>query len=341
MTLRSRLVAFAAVLVLVVAGTILFVLQVRRERERAAAAAPPVAVTDLATVTRQPHLIFRSTAIGDDYGRVAAVPLGDPSGPRAFTGASCDRVYAHRDEAVCLYSKPGLVTTYQAEVLGADWAVRRSLPLAGVPSRTRLSPDGAWAATTTFVSGHAYSTPGAFSTETLVTPLGAGGGKSLNLETDFKLYVGGRRNTARNRNLWGVTFTGDGDHFYATAASGDKTWLVRGSLKTRELTALRADAECPSLSPDGTRVAFKTRNGQAEGQWTIAVHDLASGAVTLLAEKHSVDDQIEWLDDEQVLYGLPRSGSGPSASDVWVVPADGTGSPRLFVADAWSPAVVR
>jgi hypothetical protein len=107
------------------------------------------------------------------------------------------------------------------------------------------------------------------------------------------------------------------------------------------LTALRADAECPSLAPDGTRVAFKTRNGQPEGQWMIAVYDLATGKSTLLAEKHSVDDQIEWLDRDQVLYGLPRSGSGPSASDVWVVPADGTGAPRLFIPDAWSPAVVR
>jgi hypothetical protein len=332
-------VAFAAVLVLSVAGTILYIVNTRQVQAAAVAAAPPVAVTDLATVSAQPHVVFRSTAIGNDYGKVAVVPLDDPSGPRAFTKVTCDRVYAHRGEAVCLYSKPSLVTTYKAEVLNQDWQVSQSLPLAGVPSRTRLSPDGAWAATTTFVSGHAYSSPGDFSTETLVTPLA--GGKSLNLETDFTLYAGGTHNAATDRNLWGVTFTGDDDHFYATAASGDKTWLVRGSLKARELTAVREDAECPSLSPDGTRVAFKTRNGQPEGQWMIAVYDLATGKSTLLAEKHSVDDQIEWLDGNQVLYGLPRSGSGPSASDVWTVPADGTGAPRLFLPDAWSPAVVR
>ncbi|WIM99574.1 hypothetical protein ACTOB_003232 [Actinoplanes oblitus] len=339
MSPRAKLVAFAAVLVLAVAGTVLFVVHTRQERAAAVAAAPPVPVVDLAGVTPVPHVVFRSTAIGDYYGKVAMVPLGDPAGPRAFTRVDCDRVYAHRDEAVCLYSKPSFVTTYQAEVLDANWAIRRELPLAGVPSRTRLSPDGAWVATTTFVSGHAYSSPGDFSTETLVTSLR--GGPSLNLEADFRLIVDGRRITAKDRNLWGVTFAADGDTFYATAASGTRTWLVRGSLKTRELVALREDAECPSLSPDGARVAFKTRNGQPAGQWMIAVYDLASGKSTLLTEKHSVDDQIEWLDNEQVLYGLPRAGTGPSASDVWAVPADGTGTPRVFIPDAWSPAVVR
>ena len=339
MSTRGRIVAFATVVVLCVVGTVAYVARVRQQQARAVEAAPPVAVTDLAAVSGQPHVVFRNTAIGNEYGRVAAVPLTGPDGPRAFTPASCDRVHARTGEAVCLSSRPGFVTTYRAEVLDANWQADRSLPLAGVPSRTRLSPDGGWAATTTFVSGHAYSSPGDFSTETLVTPLG--GGDTLDLESDFALIVDGRRNTAQDRNMWGVTFTGDGDVFYATAASGGRTWLVRGSVTKRELIALREDAECPSLSPDRTRVAFKTRNGQAEGQWTIAVHDLATGRSTLLAEKRSVDDQIEWLDDRNVLYGLPRSGNGPSASDVWTVPADGSGSPRVFIPDAWSPAVVR
>ncbi|GAA4604279.1 dipeptidyl aminopeptidase/acylaminoacyl peptidase [Actinoplanes octamycinicus] len=339
MSLRTKLAAFAAVLVLAVAGTVLYIVDVRETRAEQVASAPPVPVADLATVTAAPHIVFRSTAIGDEYGKVAMVSLRDPAGPRAFTRVACDRVYAHRDAAVCLYSKPSFVTTYQAEVLDANWAIRRELPLAGVPSRTRLSPDGAWAATTTFVSGHAYSSPGDFSTETRISSLR--GGPSLNLETDFRLIVDGRRNTAKDRNLWGVTFARDGDTFYATAASGTKTWLVKGSLTGRELVALREDAECPSLSPDGARLAFKTRNGKPEGQWAIAVYDLAAGKTTLLTEQHSVDDQIEWLDDAQVLYGLPRSGTGPSASDVWAASADGTGTPRLFIPDAWSPAVVR
>jgi hypothetical protein len=62
----------------------------------------------------------------------------------------------------------------------------------------------------------------------------------------------------------------------------------------------------------------------------------------MLAETRSVDDQVEWLDDATIVYGLPRTGtSGAATSDLWAVPADGTGAPRTLVKDAWSPAVVR
>ena len=45
------------------------------------------------------------------------------------------------------------------------------------------------------------------------------------------------------------------------------------------------------------------------------------------------DDQVEWLDDKRILYGV-----GP---DTWVVPADGRGPPRRFISKGLSPAVVR
>jgi hypothetical protein len=334
---RARVLTLAAIVVLSVVGTVVYIANARGDQKRAIAAAPAVKVADLATLIAQPHIVFRSTAIGDEYGRVAVVALDAPSGARAFTPANCDRVYARQSEAVCLYAKPGLVTTYRAEVLGADWSVKQSLPLSGVPSRTRISPDSSLVATTTFVTGHDYSSPGTFSTETLVTRIGSK--TSTNVES-FRLTVDGKQITASDRNVWGVTFLDD-DNFYATAASGDKTWLVKGSLSAKTLTALREDAECPSISPDHTRIAFKTRNGHEKGQWNVAVYDIATGKATILSEAHSVDDQIEWLDDTQVLYGLPRSGNGPSASDVWTAKADGSGTPQLFIPDAWSPAVVR
>jgi hypothetical protein len=60
--------------------------------------------------------------------------------------------------------------------------------------------------------------------------------------------------------------------------------------------------------------------------WRLHVLDLASGRETALAETRSVDDQVEWLDDERIMYGL--------AGDVWVVPADGGGKPRVYIPDA-------
>ncbi|MEU8664056.1 TolB family protein, partial [Actinoplanes philippinensis] len=142
-------------------------------------------------------------------------------------------------------------------------------------------------------------------------------------------------------NFWGVTFAPDGDTFYATGASEGRTWLVRGSVSARTLTALHPDVECPSLSPDGTRVAYKRHGDLPDGQWRPAVLDLATGHETLLAETRSVDDQAEWLDDDRVLYGLRTGRVGAQRSDVWVADADGGGSPEVFIENAWSPAVVR
>ncbi|WBB69596.1 hypothetical protein [Micromonospora sp. WMMD812] len=335
---RARVAVLAVVLLVAAVGAGGYVWQVRQGQAAARAEATAVPTrTDLAAVRAGPHLVFRSTAPGPDYGRVAMVPLSAPDGPRAVTPASCERVHATRDDAVCLAGDRGLVTTYRAQVLGADWAPRRDLPLVGTPSRARLSRDGSLAATTTFVYGDSYANPGQFSTRTIVSRVD---GEVVGDLEQFQLVVDGRVVTAIDRNLWGVTFADD-DRFYATAASGGKTWLVEGSLKARRVTALRTDAECPSLSPDGTRIAFKKHGDLPPGRWRLAVHDLATGTETLLAETRSVDDQVEWLDGRTVIYGLPRAQTGTATSDVWSVPADGGGAPEPLVRDAWSPAVVR
>jgi hypothetical protein len=339
MNSRGRLAAFVVVVLLAAGGAVAWVAHIRAIRADTIADSPEVAARDdLATVTAGPHLIFRSTALGPHYGRVAVVPLSTPDGPRAFTPASCERVFAVTDRAICLSAERGLVTTYHSRLLGPDWRPERELPLQGLPSRARISADGTLAATTTFVYGDSYAMPGQFSTRTLINRTD-GSGTAEDLET-FALYVHGAEVTATDRNVWGVTFVDDVT-FYATAASGGKTYLVRGSRSQRRLEALAEDVECPSLSPDGSRIAFKKHGDLPAGQWRLHVLDLSSGKQTPLAEVRSVDDQVVWLDDAHVIYGLPQGGSGTASSDVWSVPADGSGSPTLLVHDAWSPAVVR
>lgn len=340
---RARVAAFVAVLVLAGTGTGGYLWSVRRAPGSPAvpggAAGADATGTDLAAVRAGPHLVFRSTLAGPGYGRVAVVPLAAPAGPRALTPATCDRVYATATDAICLASERGLVTTYRARLLDAGWRPVRDLPLAGAPSRARLSPTGDLVATTSFVLGDSYAAPGQFSTRTVI---GHPHGGPLDDLEGFRLVVDGGTVTAADRNLWGVTFAADGDRFYATAASGGRTWLVAGSVAQRRLTALRTDAECPSLSPDGTRVVIKKRGDLPPGRWRLAVYDLATGVETLLAETRSVDDQVEWLDDRHVVYGLPRpAGPGAATSDIWRVPADGTGTPVLLVPDGWSPTVLR
>lgn len=336
MTVRARLLIFAAVVVFAVSGAGWYVFGVKRGQ--AANHAVASSSGELAALAAGPHLVFRSTAPGAGYGQVALVPIAAADGPRSFTPAACDRVYAVRGTAVCLVALRGLATTYEAQTLGPQWTPTRTEPLPGLPSRARISRAGTLTSTTTFVYGDSYNAPGQFSTRTLVSRTG-GGGEPTDLEK-FDLIVDGKPVTSTDRNLWGVTFVDD-DRFYATAASGKKTWLVQGTLSGRKLTALRTDVECPSLSPDGTRIAFKKRGDLPPGHWRLTVLNLATGAETALAETRSVDDQAEWRDDATVLYGLPRSGEGTASSDVWAVPADGSGSPRVLVPNAWSPAVVR
>ncbi len=280
--------------------------------------------------------MFRNTALGPHYGQVAMVPLGAPAGPRAFTTRTCDRVFATPANLLCLASVAGIVTTYSATVYAADGAAT-AIPLTGSPSRARLSADGTRSATTSFVSGDSYAAT-SFSTRTVITMLRSR--QSLDLE-NFALHDKGRRIAPIDRNYWGVTFASDDDHFYATVAFGGATHLARGQISTRRIDTIRTDAECPSLSPDGTRVAYKKRGDRSRGDWRIVVLDLATGRETQLGENRSVDDQVEWLDDDRIVYGMPGQGSNAAQTDVWVVDADGTGTPRVLIEKAWSPAIVR
>lgn len=283
-------------------------------------------------------IVFRNTAIGQGYGLVASVPLADPTGARGLTSTACDRVDATRSDFVCLRSERGIVPTYTGTVYGLDGTQLAQWPILGIPSRTRFSPDGTLLATTAFVTGHSYAQVG-FSTETVIRR--ADGTSIGNLE-EFSLNVGGAPVAPVDRNLWGVTFVDD-NTFYATAGTGGQTYLVKGDIAARTLTSVTDGVECPSLSPDGTRIAFKrvTAGTGVTTHWTPATLDLSSGAVTLLSsESRSVDDQIAWLDGSTILYGMPRDGAAGD-TDVWSLPADGSGSPAVFIEHAWSPSVVR
>ena len=332
MTQRSRLVAFAVVVVLAVAGVVAYAVLSRTTPAPRTPTSIPSA--PLGQVEAVPHLVFRSTALGPDFGKVAMSALADPDGPRAITTNSCERVDQQGGTTLCLRSRPGVVLGSSVTAWDETGHVtyRRDLP--GIPSRARLSPDGTLAATTAFVTGDSYLSAG-FATRTYVHDLAAG--TAVHLE-DFALTHEGRRITPVDRNYWGVTFVDD-DAFYLTVAFDGTPWLARASLSRRSVTTVRSGAECPSLSPDGRRVAYKRM--QPSGAWRIAVLDLASGSERLLTETRSVDDQVQWLDDATVLYGLPLTGARGGETDLWAVPADGEGTPRLLVPQAWSASVVR
>lgn len=292
--------------------------------------------TSLAAIEAQPRIVFRNMAPGASYGTVAMVPLHHPAGRRAVTTTACERVYATSKNVICLSSDRGFVSTYGAHILDNNMRLAQTLPFVGVPSRARLSHDGSFAATTSFTSSDSYGSM-SFSTRTYITAVD---GRTLGNLEDFTLVHDGKTIAPHDRNYWGVTFAADDDTFYATVRWSNHTWLVRGSIGRRTMVTLHEDAECPSLSPDGTHIVYKRRGNLPLGKWRLVDYDIASGRTTPLAETRSVDDQVEWLDDTHVIYGLPRP-SRTAIVDVWSVPTSGTGRPTLLIREASSPAVVR
>jgi hypothetical protein len=292
------------------------------------------------------HLVFRHTAIDANYSRLSVTPLDARQlADRAAASFICDRVSYAAGRGICLASDRGVFTTYKAVFFDRALKPTRTMPLAGSPSRTRISPDGRLGAITVFVTGQSHGYAGAtFSTKTTIVDMESG--DDLGDLEQFTTWRNGARFKAADFNFWGVTFGRDSNLFYATlrTSSGSNqatTYLVRGDLALRKMTVLRENVECPSLSPDNRLVAFKKRVGPDPAPWRVYTLDIATLTDRPLAlETRSIDDQIEWLDDAQVLYAAPRATESASR-DVWVAPIDNSAPPRLFITEAESPIVVR
>lgn len=299
------------------------------------------AARDLAPATNRPHVLFRETGKGPGFGMLSVVPLDFAEGERVATKLSCERVSFGGGNGLCLHAERGLFglfITYTALPLDADLKPRGTpTQLDGRPSRTRVSPDGRVGAMTVFTLGDHYGSS-AFSTRTTLVDL-TNGAELGDLE-QFATWRDGKRLSSRDFNFWGVTFGRDSNIFYASLRTGGSTYLVRGELASRTLTVLHENVECPSFSPDNRLIAFKKHVGPDPGAWRLAVLDVATMKEHLIAgETRSIDDQVEWLDDEHLLYAVPRRTT--SIADVWMVSVDAASPARIFLSQAESPIIVR
>jgi Tol biopolymer transport system component len=290
---------------------------------------------------RASRIFYRYNAVDSHYGHVAYVDGKHPADPTFIDKFSCETIYVAADSGICLKAKRGVVTTYTGVLFDANTLeTRAQLPLPGVPSRNRISRDGKVAAYTVFVTGHGYTALD-FSTQTLI--LDAHTGQIIGDLEAFAVTRDDKPFKESDFNFWGVTFTPDGKNFYATLSSGGAHYLVRGDIDKRTATVIHTNVECPSLSPDGKRVAYKKRFIIDQRiVWELHVLDLATGKETPLADKRSIDDQLEWLDTDNVLYSVPATENDTNAStSVWIAAADGKTKPRLFLPNAYSPSAVR
>lgn len=339
MTLRNRilvLLAAVAALAAVATASVLHA-SARAERRNVTQPGGPKITAGRITLTAPGTMVFRNMAWGPHRDELTTVPASDPSGPRTAAGVKCLRFYASSGTGVCLQAVHGTVTdTYRALILDAHLKETARYDVPGIPSRARVSPTGHFAAWTAFVGGDSYAGTN-FSTRAAIVDTRTG--KLIPSLESFRILKDGRVYHAADVNFWGVTFASDDRTFYATLATKGSTYLVRGDLRTRTVTTLHTNVECPSLSPDGTRIAYKKRvkGLPKDAPWHLYVLNLRTMRETSLAEPRSVDDQAVWRDDHTIVYAMPAD----YGADLYSVPADGAGRARRISTAAVSPAYVR
>lgn len=271
-------------------------------------------------------VVFKNAGLGAEDRRLGWAALG---GAKHLTDVYCDRVYYAAKKGICLTTndtRTGFVTKFFDDHL----RVTDEMPAGGIPSRARISRDGRYGVTTVFVLGHDYS-DGTFSTETTLIDMTTRS-RVAHME-EFSTFLDGKKIDAPDVNYWGVTFVpGDSNRFYATLGTGGHTYLIKGDIAARTADVLRDGVECPSLSPDGTRIAFKHEVGA--NLWKIHVMNVDDLRDRPVAEARSIDDQVEWLDNDTLSYAVVED-------DIYKVPADGSGSPVVLLEDATSLASVR
>ncbi len=239
---------------------------------------------------------------------------------------ACERVYYAGGRGICMALAPSGVD-YTATIFDSKLRPLHEISLTGLPSRARVSDDGRYGTMTVFVTGDSYlESPTAFSTRTTIVEMASG--RQLGQLEQFQVTKDGEPFDAVDFNFWGITFAKDPNRFYATLGSGGEHYLVEGNVRARAMRVLRDGVECPSLSPDNREIAYKSRIG-GEERWRLRVLDLATLADHAVAETRSIDDQVEWLDDDTLAYS--------DGINVYTVPADGGGEAELLVKDATSP----
>lgn len=280
--------------------------------------------------SRAPALSFIDDTAGDSL-TVQSLPAGDE---RHHYKSACQRTAASNSYLLCLNRSGNLLLPFQATLFTLDLQEVKTVPVEGVPSRSRISPDGKYFATTSFVIGDSYAAE-LFSTRTVIFNTAADSDSGLNLEA-FDLIINGEPFRFADTNIWGVTFVAGQDRFFATAAFNGHRYLVDGNIKKRRMVVLRDNVECPSLSPDGLRLVYKKR--VEEGQypkWRFHLLDLVTNTERPLSEDRSVDDQVAWLDDDTIMYAVPNG----DAHDIWKLGIAG-GKPELMLKGAHSPVVI-
>jgi hypothetical protein len=284
----------------------------------------------LASLQRNPHIVFQSVLRDAQYAQTAVVPLDAPAEMRVYTGLVCERVSFAAGHGICLAAKSDADTTYYARLFGSDFIPTAAIQLDGTPTYAAVSPDGTLAAASVLLAPVTEINRLPPSKTIVINTSSAT--PAADLDT-FDLLRDGQPVPHTTLDLWGMTFKADGDGFFASIRLSGNVFLIEGSLRDHSMTVREPGVSAPSLSAGGDQIAYARLISSVGPTWRFHVLDLGSGADTELAETRSIDDQMTWIDKDRVAYGL--------STDTWIVNADGTGTPAPFLFDGLSTSVVR
>jgi hypothetical protein len=301
--------------------------------------ADPEVVAMVNDMRAKPHLLFQSASA---YGRVGVVTLDNLVDQKIMDTLECERSHFGKDGGLCLVlNRESMQPRAFAYFLDNQFQPLGRLDLAGLPIRARVAADGRHAASTVFVTGENYASED-FTTRTTLYDLPAR--KAIVDLERFTVERDGKPFSSIDFNFWGVTFRRDSNRFLATLGTGGKRFLVEGDIARRHFRVIADDVECPSLSPDERHVVFKRQRVRAQG-WQLWAMNLETRETWAISEdQQDIDDQVEWLDDTRVLYGMVLgSGLPEQALGLWATRIDpAAGKNReFFLRSAWSPAVIR
>lgn len=276
---------------------------------------------------------------GDDYGRLA---IRHTDGSRTLLDRECMRVHVSGDHGVCLSENTGLVSSFETTFFeAANIDVEIKSYASALPSRARISPDGTFSAVTAFASGSSYVDIGS-ETTTLVTIDEIDSNRLLRGASQFEVLSSESRYDSFSVQYWGITFAEDEDEIYVTGFYDTAPEIMQGSLETMTIEPTGWIGSCPSLSPDGNTLVFKEM--RQDGSFELVMVDLQTNTKRKLGETRSVDDQVEWLDNDTILYALHPEGGDEALQpefDIWMLNIAEGSEPELFLPNADSPAVAR
>jgi len=305
-----------------------------------AAVSPTATPVEIGPALAPGEILVVNRVPGDDYGRLA---IRHTDGSRTLLDRECMRVHISTEIGVCLSEEAGLVTSFRTTFFPAvDIDAEIKSYASALPSRARISPDGTFSAVTAFVTGTSYADVGSGETTTIVTIDEIEGTSLLRGASQFEVLSDDSRYRNFAAQYWGITFAADEDEIYVTGFYEDAPEIMRGSLQEMTLEPTDWVGSCPSLSPDGKTLVFKEM--RPDGGFDLVAVDLASESKWMLGETRSVDDQVEWLDNDTILYSLHPEDNDQALQpefDIWMLDIAEGSEPELFLPNADSPAVPR